>query len=113
LAWQVKYGDKLEWFQELEDEGEEIPAMSERVEIFPDLAMYYRAFTLLSTSRQMSMGLGYISYLTVTDYLNEERIIYGYERDEYRRWIRKIDGIYVSLQNKKNESGKPKNSSKK
>lgn len=98
----MQYGDQLEWFLELEEQGEEIPALANRVELFPDLALYYKGFNELSTSRQSVMGIGYIGYLVITDYLNEEGI-FGFERREYRQWITIIDRIFVQLQSDKQD----------
>jgi len=107
----MAYGKKLKWFQDLEDAGNEIEPLQNKPEVFDDLIAYFHAWNELSTSRQSTMGIGYIDHITVTDYLNEERIWALYERREYRHWITKIDRIYVELAAEK-EKNKPKTSSK-
>jgi hypothetical protein len=112
LGWSIKYGEKLEWFQELEDKGEHIPAMDERVALFTDMAIFYNAWNELSSSRQAGMGLGYIGQLVITDWLNEEHIFEYLERAEYRYWIKRIDGVYLQLksdEDEKKRDAKPKN----
>jgi hypothetical protein len=103
LGWQIRYGKQIGWFNELEEKGEHIPAMDERVDLFSDMAVFYNSWSSLSPSRQAGMGLGYIQYETITDYLNEERIFEYIERMEYRYWISKIDGVYVGLRAEEDE----------
>jgi hypothetical protein len=81
--------------------GIPVKEFDDQPELFNDMIPFWQAFHELSTSRQMGMGLGYIPYSTIVDYLNEEQIFNINERDEYRQWIQTIDRIYVELQNVK------------
>jgi len=92
--------------------GIPVKEFDEQPELFSDLIPYWQAFHELSTSRQMGMGLGYIPYSVIVDYLNEEQIFSVNERDEYRHWIQVIDRIYVELQNEKTKESQELNRKK-
>lgn len=85
----------------MESEGHCIPVLQTRPELFQDAVQYLSAFQELSSSRHSSFGVGYIPYSEICSYLTENHIFDLNERVEYHRWIRYIDSVYVSLQNKK------------
>ena len=85
----------------MENEGHVIPELENRPDLFPEAAPYISAFFSLSTSRQMGFGVGYIPYSEIHSYLNENQIYSTEEREEYFRWIKFIDHLYVSNQNLK------------
>jgi len=76
----------------------------------PDLNVltipYWKAFSELTTSRDMGFGIGYIKYSEISSWLDENDIFEVEERDSFRRIINTIDSIYVSAQSKKSESKK-------
>ncbi len=89
----------------MQAEGHTIPELEDQPELFQDLMPYYRAFSVLSSSRESGFSIGYIKYSEIVHYLNEENI-YGPERLEYIRWVQFIDGEFVALKN--DDKPKPK-----
>ena len=69
---------------------------------------FWKAFTELTTSRDMGFGIGYIKYSEVSSWLSENYIFDMEERALFRRIISFIDSMYVSEQSKKSENNKQK-----
>ena len=74
--------------------------------------VYYLAFNALSSSRQSGMGMGYIPYSEITDYLTENEIWLIEERKRFRHFITFIDGMFVSKEAKRSEAKNKKNTKK-
>jgi len=106
MEWHLQYGEKLEWFLDLEAEGKSVPALDTMPELFPDLKPYWDAFQTLSSSRQSGMGLGYIPFSEIIHYLgpNWLNITDLEERQDYVNFIRVLDHEYVKFQSNKAES---------
>ena len=71
------------------------------------------AYSELTTSRQMGMGLGYIPYSEICFWLDENQIWGMTDRKRFRHFINLIDRHYVNLENEKSKSKKNKPSLKK
>ena len=91
----------------MQESGVEVKELNDQPEMFEDLIIYWRAFNILSTSRQSGFGLGYIPFNQIVAFLDEERIV-GYERGDYVEWIQTIDKIYVKVNSDQQKSKESK-----
>ena len=85
------------------DDGIEIPNVKPPPDLFWDAVIIWKAFISLSPSRQSGMGLGYIPYSEITNYLDENEIEPLEERQWMRTHIQFVDSVYIDEQNKKQE----------
>ena len=71
-----------------------------------DLELFYEAFNMLNTSRNLfEGGIGYIPYNVISCFCKDENII-GETREDVFYYIQMMDNAYVQYQSKKliNES---------
>jgi len=54
------------------------------------------------------MGLGYIPYSEISNYLDENRIFLWEERILFRKMISLIDNLYLTNENKKSDNKRKK-----
>jgi len=62
---------------------------------------YWRAFTVLSTSRESGMGMGHIPYSEIICYINEHRIKNIDDRNTFVNFVQYIDDNFVKLKTPK------------
>lgn len=96
LHWHLKYGSKLEWFEDLEAQEERpIPALDSKPTLYPDLVLDWEAFWTISSSRQIGMSLGSIQISEVLAFMEMFGIDDYDQRKAMLRRIQVLDSAYL------------------
>jgi hypothetical protein len=97
----LSWGDKEKFLRGLEERGEAVPALQNKPELDEFLIPYWKAFQVLSSSRQIGMGIGAIPLTEIEAYMR----IYGIEDQEEREdmvyLIGEMDRVFIEYCNKK------------
>ena len=105
--WHLKYGQKRDWFEEIEEtEGKQFDFLDEKPELYPDLYNDWKAFWMLSGSRQIGMGLGNIQISEIYAYMKMLEITDISERELLLTRIQILDRTYLNYQNDVREKKK-------
>ena len=97
LSWHLEYGNKNEWFEKLEEQGEpDIPALDTRPSLYPDLLLDWRAFHEISSSRPSGFGLSYIPLSQILAYMLIHGIVDYEERKELIKRIHILDNTFMA-----------------
>jgi len=75
-------------------------AIAEAPEVEPDLELYWVAFWRLSSTRQVGMGLGPISWMVVESYCDSLGL-HGEDREEMHAFVSALDHEYLAWHDKK------------
>lgn len=70
--------------------------MQARVEVEPHLEIEWQAFWLLSSERQIGMGLGPIGWSAIDRYAERNGIDGSDELDRFHRLIRAMDAAFLA-----------------
>ena len=89
----------------LEQGREAPPEFHDCPEIEPHLTMIWNAFWDLSTERQIGMAIGPIPVSKIREHLRDEIGLIGDDYDHARTIIRRMDGAYVGMLNRRKEDG--------
>ena len=88
------------------EKGREVPLeFYERPEIEPHLTWLWSAFWELGTERQLGMVIGPIPVSKIREYLRDELSLRDAEYDHARAVIRRVDGAYTAMLNRRKEDG--------
>lgn len=88
--------------------GQPIPdKIANAPELWLGLGLYYTGFQMLTTSRSSGMGIGPISWVSISEYclVNE---IDGEARDDFIYLINAMDSAYLTHVNDKSKTKPPK-----
>lgn len=108
LNWHLKYGDE-QWFHDIEEqEGILTPALDNKPTLYTDLHLDWRAFFILSNSRPIGFGLGYIQLSEIYAYMQMFDITGLEERRIFLNRIQILDSEYLKFQNAKENKDKSK-----
>ena len=98
--WDLEFGDKYEWFMQLEADGHHVGELEKKPELYPDLALDYNAFMVLSASRRVSMSAAPIPISEIFAYA-DYFCISGYEqRKTLLSRIRILDRVFLDWHSK-------------
>ena len=87
------------------ERGEPTPAIDDRPEIYPDLALYVREFANLSRRRSPGMGGGVEPISGIEISLRADRLgLLGDSREEYIRLIEFLDETFINTSAEMGES---------
>ena len=107
LEWHLKYGEKFEFFENLDAEGhpvDEFPAMLNRPSLYGDLYDDWNIFWKLSGKRRidvMSGRVGQIPYPEIESYMRIHKIDGEIERERLVERIEFMDKIFCNFHNEK------------
>lgn len=111
MAWDLQWGseEKQKFLQTLVEQGHDPEALRNKPRLKPWLGDYYKAFNLLSTSRQLGMGAaGAIPMSEMMAYFEVFEVHDLDERETTITMIKALDSVYLKHVNKKSEEIKPK-----
>lgn len=102
----MTFGDKYEWFVQLEQDGHVIPELEKKPDLYPDLQLDYHAFSMLSASRRIGMDvspipiseiLAYAQYFHISDYTQRQVLL---------QRVRFLDRVFLDEHSRVRESKK-------
>jgi len=105
LSWHLKYGKREDWFEEL---GADFDFLEEKPVLYPDLYPDWKAFWILSGSRQVGMGIGNIQISEIYAYMKMFNINSPHQREHLLSRIQLLDNIYLKYQSDVREEKKKK-----
>ena len=104
LEWYLKHGDKLEFYEAMEEKTGKTPApLLDKPSVDTTVQWYLDAFFLLTNSRNTGMSVGRIPLSEITNY----GLVFGTIEDDLRSFcyvINAMDDVYL----KHVDSQKPK-----
>jgi len=107
LTWHLEYGQKADWFQEIEEQGgAEFDFLDDKPELYEDLYGDWKAFWRLSGSRQIGMGLGSIQMSEILAYMEIFGIHNTRERELLLTRIQILDRTFLKHHSKKDKKKK-------
>ena len=121
MGWSLKASEKmgdgtqtkLEWVQQLEEDGHDTTGMlDDEPEMFSDLIVYWSAFHILSPSRSSGMSVGYIPLPAYESYFRIFGVDSLEEQLNYLKFVGVLDSEYLKWQGEKSEKERKKNESK-
>lgn len=75
MLWQLEWGDKLQWLEEMSDEqGHDLKALASRPDLLDHLEWVWQAFLDLNGDRQLGFGQGPIMWLSIDAYARRHRV---------------------------------------
>jgi hypothetical protein len=108
LQWDLTYADKREWLQKLQDEGNDIPALQTKPELYLDLGHDYEAFSILNSSRPNSgMGLSPIPLSEIYSYMRIFEITEMSHRTVFLNRMQILDRTYIKWHHNKDKTNQP------
>jgi len=109
LSWHLKYGQRKDWFEEVEEtNGVDFEFLNEKPTLYPDLYPDWKAFWILSGSRQVGMGLGNIQISEIYAYMKMFNVTKPTEREHLLSRIQILDNTYLKHQSEAREKKKKK-----
>lgn len=103
MTWQLKVGDKLDWFIALQNEGNEIAVLKERPDIKESSLPFWRAYCLLASSRRVGMGTGMIPLSEIVTYCDLILLDHPDDRLFLVEIITELDSFYISKMSDKKD----------
>jgi len=96
LQWQLNWGDKIEWLEDLaEEDGVEPKALQERPQLPDHLQFVWSAWWELHTDRPVGMAVGAIPFSAIDRYAARYGIDGMDHFDAFREAVRALDGAYL------------------
>ena len=95
MDWQVKIGDKFEWFVSLKESGVPTPILDKMPVIKQSAYSYWKIFNFLSSSRRVGFGPGRIPLSEIIIYCDLYLIYDIEERLFIAEVIQELDAYYV------------------
>ena len=121
MGWNLRASEKMgksdqtrrEWVEQLKADGHDVSGLlDEEPELFGDLAPYWNAFSILSSSRNTGMSVGAIPLPAYESYFRIMGIDSLEERFRYIKFVGILDSEYLKWNGEQSEKERKKNESK-
>jgi len=91
----LQYSNKIDWFYNLEKEGNHIKALDEKPKLYEDLESVFEAFKILSSTRPVGMSIGAIPLTEISAYMKMFGIDGYQEKKRFLKQIQILDAVYL------------------